>query len=82
MQCLGMVQVLGTTYRLLRVRSASYQVVRIHDEALAGSFSCGRTLELVPEAVDLPLMRQLASAAVRGGKTGWMGRGAWLPVNS
>ncbi|HYQ16294.1 MAG TPA: hypothetical protein VEQ58_11075 [Polyangiaceae bacterium] len=71
-----MVQVLGTTYQVLRVRGSSYRIVRIHDEAVAGSFSCGQTLEIAPGAVDLALMRQLAAAAIRGGKTGWMGRAA------
>lgn len=68
-----MVQVLGTTYRVLRMQLGSYQVVRIHDEAVAGSFSCGRTLEVVALGVDAALMRQLAGAAVHGGKTSWMG---------
>ena len=74
MRCLGMVQVLGTTYRLQQASSGCYEVVRISDDEVAGSFSCGQTVKLVPRAVDLALMGQLARAAVRGGKTRWMGR--------
>lgn len=73
MQSTGMVQLLGTTYRVLRVRRGHYQVVRIHDEAIAGSFSCGTILEVVAVGVDASLMRRLAGAAVYGGKTNWMG---------
>jgi hypothetical protein len=69
-----MVQLLGTTYRLLQRGSGSYQVVRIHDEAVAGWFSCGQTTEFAPDAVELGLLRQIAAVAVRGGKTRWMGR--------
>ena len=73
MRITGMFQLLGTTYRVSRVNSGRYLVVRIHDEVVAGSFSCGKSLEVVPMAVDLKLMRQLAGAAVYGGKTSWMG---------
>ena len=74
MQCLGMVQVLGTTYRLQQARSGCYEVIRIRDDAVVGSFSCGQTVKLGADSVDLVLMRLVASAAVRGGKTRWMGR--------
>lgn len=68
-----MVQLFGTTYRVLRVQSGCYQVVRIRDEVVVGSFSCGQTLKVTPLAVDAGLMRQLAAAAVYRGKTSWMG---------
>jgi hypothetical protein len=74
MRCLGMVQVLGTTYRVQQASSGSYEVVRISDDTVAGSFSCGQTVKLAAKGVDLSLMRQLARAAVQGGKTRWMGR--------
>jgi hypothetical protein len=69
----GMVQVLGTTYRITRIQTGNYQVTRISDEAVAGSFSCGRTLEVVPFALDVALLRVIAAAAVQRGKTSWMG---------
>ena len=70
----GMVQVLGTTYRVVRLRLGFYQVVRIHDEAVVGAFACMKTLEIIAASVDAALMRQIAFAAVQQGKTSWMGR--------
>lgn len=75
MRCTGMIQLFGTTYRILQVRRRCYQVVRLHDEAVAGSFSCGRTLQVAALAVDSALMMQLAGAAVYFGRTSWMGPG-------
>jgi hypothetical protein len=69
----GMVQVLGATYRITRVAAGNYRVIRISDEACAGSFSCGQTLEVLPLGVDAALMRVIAAAAVQRGKTSWMG---------
>lgn len=73
MQSTGMVQLFGTTYRVLRARSGCYEIVRIRDDVLVGSFSCGLTLSVTPLAVDAGLMKQLARAAVYRGKTSWMG---------
>jgi len=70
----GMVQVLGTTYRVVRLQVGRYQVVRIHDEAVVGAFACMKTLEIIAASVDAALMRQIASAAIQQGKTSWMGR--------
>jgi hypothetical protein len=69
----GMVQLFGTTYRIVRLKMGYYQVVRIHDEVVAGWFSCDQSLVVTPGAVDTPLMQQLASLAVQRGKTSWMG---------
>jgi hypothetical protein len=69
----GMVQVLGATYRITRVEMGSYQVTRISDEAFAGSFSCGQTLEVLASGIDAKLLRVIAAAAVQRGKTSWMG---------
>ena len=73
MQSMGMVQLFGMTYRVLRVQSGCYQLVRIRDEVVVGSFSCGLTLSVTAAAVDPGLMGQLARAAVYHGKTSWMG---------
>ena len=69
----GMVQLFDTTYRVVRLERGHYQVVRIRDEVVAGSFVCAQRLEVTPAAVDAPLMKQLAALAVRVGKTSWMG---------
>jgi hypothetical protein len=68
-----MVQLFGTTYRVLRVQAGHYEVVRIRDEVVVGSFSCGQTLNVTPLTVDAGLMRRLAAMAVYRGKTSWMG---------
>lgn len=73
MHSTGMVQVLGTTYRVVRVDIGHYRVVRIRDDAMVGSFSCGSSLEVIALAVDDRLMRQVADAAVHGGRTSWLG---------
>jgi hypothetical protein len=69
----GMVQVFGTTYRIVRVRHGSYEVTRIHDEAVVGSFACGQTVQFTPLLIDGTLMGQIARAAVQQGRTSWMG---------
>jgi hypothetical protein len=69
----GMVQVLGTTYRIVRVRHGSYEVTRIHDEAVVGCFDCGQIVQVTAHAIDSDVMRQIARAAVQQGRTSWMG---------
>jgi hypothetical protein len=75
MRSTGMFQLLGVTYRISQVRFGLYEIVRIRDEVLAGSFShtLGRRLELAPLAVDAVLMKRLVAEAVQTGKTAWMG---------
>jgi hypothetical protein len=75
----GMVQVFGTTYRIVRYEAGHYQAVRIHDEAVVGSFSCAKALIVTPFAVELALMRAIAAAAVHEGKTSWMGPAIRIP---
>jgi len=68
-----MVQVKGTTYRIVRLMPKSYQAVRILDDLLVGSFRCDLALEVTPVAVDSTEMRQIAQAAIRQAKTSWVG---------
>ena len=70
----GMVQVLGTTYRVVQLKLESYSVIRIRDEVVIGGFSSGTTLKTFPVSVDALLMRQIASKAVHQGRTSWKGR--------
>ena len=69
----GMVEVLGTTYRIIELHKASYEIVRIHDDVRMGGFSCAGALTTTPLGVDAALMKKIASAAVRQGKTSWLG---------
>jgi hypothetical protein len=76
----GMIQVLGTTYRVVRLQVGRYQVVRIHDDVVVGAFACMKNLEIIAASVDAELMKQIASAAVQQGKTSWMGPRVASPV--
>lgn len=71
----GMIQVAGTTYRIVQLLPGSYQVVRIRDEALVGEFACAQSLKVTAYLVDTGLMRRIAGTAVQLGRTSWMGPG-------
>lgn len=69
----GMVQVLGTTYRIVRVARGHYEVVRILDDTRIGSFQSEPTF-LVSAGPHAELVREVARTAIQGGKTSWVGR--------
>ena len=70
----GMVQVEGTTYRIVRLKRGHYKVVRVLDDASVGMFSVGATFEMAPDGIDGDLMREIARVAIQGAKTTWVGR--------
>ncbi|HET9960147.1 MAG TPA: hypothetical protein VFQ61_36905 [Polyangiaceae bacterium] len=70
----GMVQVAGTTYRIVRVGTGVYDVVRILDDARVGSFRSFPRVEIGSSSIDQDLMREIARAAIQGAKTSWVGR--------
>lgn len=70
----GMVQVEGTTYRIVRVKRGHYKVVRVLDDVSVGTFSVGAAFEMAPDGVDEELMREIARVAIQGAKTTWVGR--------
>jgi hypothetical protein len=70
----GMVQVDGTTYRIVRLKRGHYKVVRVLDDVSVGMFSVGSTFEMAPEGIDGELMREIARVAIQGAKTTWVGR--------
>jgi hypothetical protein len=70
----GMVQVEGTTYRIVRIKRGHYKVVRVLDDASVGGFSVGSSFEMAPEGIDGELMREIARVAIQGAKTTWVGR--------
>ena len=74
----GMVQVEGTTFRIVRVAPSRYDVIRIVDDICIGSFQTAPVKVLVHN-VDYELMREIALAAVHEGKTSWVHR---LPFRS
>jgi hypothetical protein len=70
----GMVQVEGTTYRIVRVKRGQYNVVRVLDDVGVGTFSAGKSFEMTPIGIGPELMREIARVAIQGAKTTWVGR--------
>jgi hypothetical protein len=70
----GMVQVAGTTYRVVRVAQGAYEVVRILDDARVGTFRSTPPVEIVAQGIEPTLMLEIARAAIQGAKTSWVGR--------
>jgi hypothetical protein len=74
----GMVQVAGTTYRIVRVQRGQYRVVRILDDVGVGEFSKGLAsaprLESSTVGIEPELMREIVRVAIQGAKTSWVGR--------
>ncbi|HEY2408680.1 MAG TPA: hypothetical protein VGI10_21895 [Polyangiaceae bacterium] len=73
----GMVRVEGVTYRVVRIRRGSYEVVRILDDTLVGSFNTGLRMHFSASSVDEALLREIARVAIQGAKLSWVGRPAF-----
>jgi hypothetical protein len=69
----GMVQVGGSTYRVVRFERGHYKVVRILDDTPVGTFKIQPQYEATSGS-DPKLLIQVARAAIQGGKTSWVGR--------
>ena len=69
----GMVQVGGTTYRIVRLERGLYEVVRILDDASLGTFRA-RPVVQVTSGSDEEIVLLVARAAIQTGKTSWVGR--------
>jgi hypothetical protein len=74
----GMVQVAGTTYRVVRVAAGQYEVFRLLDDQSVGSFRCAPRLEVTSTTLERAEMTAIARTAVHSAKTSWVGR--LLPV--
>lgn len=74
----GMVQVAGTTFRIVRTGPGLYDVFRIVDDARVGSFQTS-PLKVISHDIEYELMREIALAAVHEAKTSWVHR---LPFRS
>lgn len=70
----GMVQVAGSTYRIVRLGSGKYQVVRILDDKVVGTFQSAPKVEVTSSQIEAALLLEIARAAVQGAKTSWVGR--------
>ncbi|MET0792600.1 MAG: hypothetical protein ABW061_13855 [Polyangiaceae bacterium] len=70
----GMIQVHSVTYRIVRVRAGHYDVVRLLDDVSIGSFSLGTGREPVFDGEARDILREVARAALQGGRTTWAPR--------
>jgi len=70
----GMVQVRSVTYRIVRVRPGHYDVVRLLDDVRVGMFSLGARHEAIIEGDAPEVIREVARAALQGGRTTWAPR--------
>jgi hypothetical protein len=70
----GMVQVGGTTYRIVRIERGGYDVVRVLDDVVVGHFRSGPQVEVSASTIDVTLLREIARVAIQGAKTTWVGR--------
>jgi hypothetical protein len=70
---MGMVHVMGSTYRIARVTPGLYEAVRVKDDVRVGTFSSRPPMRLSVEACELQLLAEIAHAAFRQAKTSWVG---------
>jgi hypothetical protein len=69
----GMVHLEGVTYRIVRVTTGSYSVVRIPDDQEVGSFTTAPALGLEARLVELDVLREVARLAIHTAKTSSVG---------
>jgi hypothetical protein len=71
----GMVQVAGTTYRIVRLKRGEYDVFRVLDDVQVGGFCSGPQVKITAhDGMDASLLREIARVAIQGAKTSWVGR--------
>jgi len=69
----GMVHLAGVTYRIVRVATGSYTVVRISDDRDVGGFSLAPALGLQSRGLELDVLREVARLAIHTAKTSYVG---------
>jgi hypothetical protein len=70
----GVVVVGGTSYRVAKLHTGSYEVVRILDDRRVGTFESEPRVVVEPEGIDSELLREIAIAALRQAKISWSQR--------
>ncbi|HTQ03928.1 MAG TPA: hypothetical protein VMI54_08720 [Polyangiaceae bacterium] len=74
MRVKGMVQVSGSTYRVVRVQFGTYDVIRLLDDSRVGRFHTVPSARIESTTIGEDLMNEIARAAIQGAKTSWVGR--------
>src|SRR5262249_12136799 len=67
----GMVTLGGKTYRIVKVRPSTYDVIRILDDARMGQFESKPRLRVEPDKGEEKLLVEIAFAALKGAKVSW-----------
>ncbi|MEP7049250.1 MAG: hypothetical protein ABJB12_02810 [Pseudomonadota bacterium] len=69
----GMVHLAGVTYRIVRVATGSYTVIRISDDRDVGGFSLAPALGLQSRGLAPEVLREVARLAIHTAKTSYVG---------
>jgi hypothetical protein len=69
----GMVHLAGVTYRIVRVATGSYTIVRISDDRDVGGFSLAPALGLESRGLEPDVLREVARLAIHTAKTSYVG---------
>src|SRR3978361_952984 len=69
----GMVSLQGVTYRIVRVATGSYSVVRIRDDQEVGAFKTAPSLGIDARLIEPELLREVARLAIHTAKTSYAG---------
>lgn len=75
----GMVQFGSLTYRIVKVRRATYDAIRILDEVCIGRFETVPRLLLRATETDDTVLRAVATIAIRQARTSWLRLEAVIP---
>jgi hypothetical protein len=74
-----MVSLDGVTYRIERLASRHYGVVRVNDDLTVGTFKTGKQIRVFPDGIDRLLLEDIARDAVKSAKTSWVSHPAPSP---
>jgi len=69
----GMVQVAGSTDRIVRVQRGQDSVTRILDDQHVGALTRGPAGTIAANGIESGLLREIRRVAVEGAKTSWVG---------
>jgi hypothetical protein len=74
MECKGMVQFAGATYRIVKVHRGKYDVYRLLDDVRIGDFESAPKLRVKAAGIDEKLLLEIALTALREAKVTWVRR--------
>jgi hypothetical protein len=70
----GVVVVEGISYRVSKLYAGKYEVVRILDDQMVGTFESEPRLEVEPEGIEPELLKEIAIVALKQAKISWSQR--------